>query len=70
MLSEISKTEYKEALSVSDDNDFQIYYQRPPNSYFANNYFCTGIMALEANSSAAINKAVRDEFEKQLDNSN
>ena len=31
---EISKHDYKEALSISEDNDFQIHYKRPPNSCF------------------------------------
>ena len=30
---------------ISDDNDFQIHYKRPPNSCFVNN----GLMAWEAN---------------------
>ena len=46
---EISKHDYEEALSISDDNDFQIHYKRPPNSCFVNNYFCYGLMVLEAN---------------------
>ena len=46
---EISKHDYKEALSISEDNDFQIHYKRPPNSCFVNNYFCDGLMAWEAN---------------------
>ena len=46
---EISKHDYEEALSIFDDNDFQIHYKRPPNSCFVNNYFCDGLMAWEAN---------------------
>ena len=46
---EISKHDYKEALSISEDNDFQIHYKWPPNSCFVNNYFCDGLMAWEAN---------------------
>ena len=42
---EISKHDHKEALSISEDNDFQIHYKRPPNSCFVNN----GLMAWEAN---------------------
>ena len=34
---------------ISDDNDFQIHYKRPPNSCFVNNYFCDGLMAWEDN---------------------
>ena len=46
---EISKHVYEEALSISDGNDFQIHYKRPPNSCFVNNYFSVGLMAWEAN---------------------
>ena len=41
---ETSKHNYEEALSISDDNDFQMHYKRPPNSCFVNNYFCDGLM--------------------------
>ena len=40
---EISSKDYEEALSISDDSDFQIHYKRAPNSCFANNYFCDGL---------------------------
>ena len=46
---EISKHDYEEALSISDDNVFQIHYKGPPNSCFVNNYFCDGLMTWEAN---------------------
>ena len=46
---EISKHDYEEALSISDDNDFQIHYKRRPNSCFVNDYFCDGVMAWETN---------------------
>ena len=46
---EISKHDYKEALSISDDNDFQIRYKRPRNLWLVNNYFCDGLVAREAN---------------------
>ena len=46
---EISKHDYEETFPVSDDNDFQMHYKRPPNSCFVNNYFCDGLMAWEAN---------------------
>ena len=46
---EISKHDYEETLSISDDNDFDIHYKSPQNSCFANNYFCDGWMAWEAN---------------------
>ena len=42
---EVSKFDYEQALSISDDQDFQIHYRRPPNSCFVNNYFCDGLMA-------------------------
>ena len=48
-LLEISSKDYEEALSVSDDSNFQIHYKRVPNSCFANNYFCDELMAWEAN---------------------
>ena len=38
-LLEISPKDYQEALSISDDSGFQIYYKRTPNSCFVNNYF-------------------------------
>ena len=91
---EISSKDYEKALSISDDSDFQIHYKRAPNSCFANNYFCDGLMACEANiniqpvfnhykavaymcaylskseseCSVAMKQAVRDAFEKELDN--
>ena len=46
---EISKHDYEEELSISDDNDFQIYYKRPPSSCFMNNYSCDELMAWEGN---------------------
>ena len=46
---EISKHDYEEALSISDDNDFHTHYKMPPNSCFVDNYFCGGLMAWEAN---------------------
>ena len=45
----ISKHDYGEVLSISDDNYFQIHYKRPPNLRFVNNYFCDGLIAWEAN---------------------
>ena len=41
----ISKHDYEEALSIFDENDFQIHYKKSPNSCFVNNYFCDGLMA-------------------------
>ena len=40
---------YEEALSIFDDNDVQIHYKKPPNSFFVNNCFCDGLMAWEVN---------------------
>ena len=48
-LLELSSKDYEEALSVSDDSDFQIHYKRTLNSCFVNNYFCDGLIAWEAN---------------------
>ena len=48
-LLEISPKVYEEALSISDGSGFQINYKRILNSCFANNYFCDGLMAWEAN---------------------
>ena len=50
-LLEISPKDYQEALSISDDSGFQIYYNRTPNSCFLNNYFYDGLMAWQANMS-------------------
>ena len=50
-LLEISPKDYQEALSISDDSGFQIYYKRTPNSCFVNNYFYDGLMAYQANMS-------------------
>ena len=46
---EISKFDYEQALSIFDDQDFQLHYRRLPNSCFVNNYFCDGLIAWEAN---------------------
>ena len=46
---EVSKHDYEDALSISDDNHFQIHHKRSPNSCFVNNYFCVGLMLWEAN---------------------
>ena len=37
---EVLKHDYEEKLLISNENDFQIHYKRPPNSCFENNYFC------------------------------
>ena len=44
-----SKFDYEQALSVSDDQNFQIHFIRPPNTCFVSNYFCDGLNAWEAN---------------------
>ena len=46
-LLEISSKDYEEALSISDDSDFQTHYKRAPS--FVSNCFCDGLMAWEAN---------------------
>ena len=45
----LSEQTYYEALSISDDNDFQIHLARQPNSCFVNNFFAVGLEAWEAN---------------------
>ena len=45
----ISKVEYKAALSVCEDKNFQLHLKRPLNSYFVNNYFLDGLLSWEAN---------------------
>ena len=48
-LLEISKEDYEVALSISEDDDYQLYLKRPPNSCFVNNYFTDGLLTWEAN---------------------
>ena len=38
------------ALSISDDNEFQVHLKELPNSSFVHNYFRTDLSACEANS--------------------
>ena len=45
----ISKHYFEEALSISDGNNFQLHFKRPPNSCVVNSYFCGGLMTWEAN---------------------
>ena len=45
----ISVTDYYNALSISDDNNYQIHLYRPPNSCFVHNYFKAGLLSWEAN---------------------
>lgn len=35
-------------MSISDDNDLQVYIERPPSPCFVNNYFKSGLLAWEA----------------------
>ena len=46
---QINKEDYYKSLSISPDEDLLIHLQRPPNSYFINNYFDLGLRAWEAN---------------------
>lgn len=46
---EILKAEYYAALSISEENDFQLHLKRPPNSCFVNNYFSKRLRSWEAN---------------------
>lgn len=49
----IAKEYYYKAVSISKDDDYEIYLIRPPNSYFLNNY-CDGAQsALQANMNPA-----------------
>ena len=48
-LLDISEDRYYEALEISGDNDFQIYFRRSPKSCFINNYFKTGLEAWNTN---------------------
>ena len=45
----ITKQEYENALSISNDSGFQIHFKRSPKSCFTNNYFAEGLMAWKAN---------------------
>ena len=44
---ELKRVEYEDALSMSDDDSFQIHTKRPPNSCFVNSYFADGLLAWE-----------------------
>ena len=46
---DISYTDYKQALSISSSNDFEIHYKRAPNSCYINNYFTEGLISWKAN---------------------
>ena len=46
---ELTRAEYEDALSISDDSNFQINTNLPPNSCFENSYFTDGLLAWEAN---------------------
>ena len=45
----ITEEEYKNALQISDDQDFQLHLRRLTNSCFVNNYFDVGLLTWEAN---------------------
>ncbi|XP_078375419.1 uncharacterized protein LOC144658809 isoform X2 [Oculina patagonica] len=45
----VSKEDYKWALSISADTDFELHIKRPINSCFINNYFEAGIKGFRAN---------------------
>ena len=45
----ISGEEYNRALSISEDNDYELHLIRPPNSCFVNNYFSDGLKVWQAN---------------------
>ena len=45
----ISEVDYYRVLAISPNQDFEIYYHRPPNSCFVNNYFAAGLLAWKAN---------------------
>ena len=44
----ITEEEYKSALQISDDQDFQLHLKRPTDSGFVSNYFDVGLLAWEA----------------------
>jgi len=46
---DITKLDYEKALSISEDEDFQIHLKRMPDSCFVNNYFPIGLSSWEAN---------------------
>ena len=46
---EISRADYEVALSISEDNNFQLYLKRSSNFSFINNYFSDGLLAWEVN---------------------
>ena len=46
----ITEGEYKSALQISDDQNFQLHLKRPADSCFVNNYFVIGLLAWEANT--------------------
>ena len=46
---DLTEEQYYNALSISQDSDFEIHLRRPSNSCFVNNYFAEGLRAWEAN---------------------
>ena len=45
----ITKADYENALSISEDDSFHIHLKRPSYSCFVNNYFDEGLLAWEGN---------------------
>ena len=45
----ISKEEYEQVLSTSDDHDFQIHTRMPQNLCFINSYFADGLLTWKVN---------------------
>ena len=48
----ITKADYENALSISENDSFHIHLKRPSNSCFVNNYFNEGLEAWKANLDA------------------
>ena len=46
---DISEDGYYRVLAISTNQDFELYYRRPPKSCFVNNYFADGLEAWKAN---------------------
>ena len=46
---DLIEEQYYKAMSISSDQDFEIYYRRPRNSCFVNSYFEDDLLAWKAN---------------------
>ena len=46
---EITRFEFEQVLSISEDDSFEMHFKRDPDSCFVNNYFSNGLLAWEAN---------------------